>query len=491
MTTEATRLRSNALGLIGIATLGAIVMAPALSIYFNYSPIAKSAGKTVPLVYVIALVAALPTALSYAFVSRELPSAGSAYTWLWAATSKSVGVWLGLVLAFYYLIAVIIQPLMFGLFFNDALQLLGWHGPGYGTWLTGVMVATLITGLITYGGIKASARTSVALLVIETAVVAALAVCTLYFYKGQRHALDWTAFDPRCSLNGHRGIFESLIIGTLTFIGYDVICTVAEEAKAPRKLIPIATLLALLGPGLFAILASWALVSAVPYADILPALASQQTPITPIAEGTWGPAGSVVVIITGLTSSLGVYIAATVGCSRILYAMGRDRTLPAWLGRLHPRFQVPWNAQHIIYVVTLAAAAFFGQWVGPLDAYIWWGSAIVLLGLTTYLMVNAANFLFFARFRRDRFNWFANAFIPLVGLVLNAAILYQSFFVALIHEPWKMGKSIIVTGVGFMLLAATYTVWMAHGQPDLAGGPFAAGPAGSTQASEAPEKDKP
>jgi alpha-mannosidase len=460
------RLRRNAIGLIGAATLGAVVMAPALSIYFNFSPIAKSAGKTVPLVYVIALLVSLPTAISYALVSRELPSAGSAYTWLWEALSKPVGVWLGLVLAFYYLIAVIIQPLMFGLFFNDALEFagcaVGEHGK-YWTWLLGVLVATAIVGAITYRGIRVSTATGVFFLVVETLVVAALAVSVLCFYKGTSHSLDLSAFDPGSSPQGHLGIFKGLIIGVLTFIGYDVICTVAEEAKTPRKLIPVATLLALLGPGLFAILTSWALASAVPMADILPVLETQATPITPIAVGTWGRAGTAVVIITGMTSALGVYIAATVGCSRVLYAMGRDQTLPAWFGRLHPRFQAPWNAQHVILLLTLAAAAAWGRWVGLLDAYIWWGSAIVLLGLTTYLMVNAANFLFYYRFRRDRFRWSTNAAVPAAGLLLNGYLLYKSFFVALSSEGWKMGTSIVATGMGFMVLALCYTLWLKYG----------------------------
>src|SRR4029079_4945227 len=109
------------------------------------------------------------------------------------------------------------------------------------------------------------------------------------------------------------GIFKGLALGVLTFIGYDVVCTIAEEAKTPSKMVPLATVLALLVPGVYAILVSWALISAVPMADILPILEKpEEVPITPIVEGTWGRWGLALVSFTGMTSALGVYIASVV-----------------------------------------------------------------------------------------------------------------------------------------------------------------------------------
>jgi hypothetical protein len=82
MATE-TKLKAGVLGIVGVAVMGAVMMSPALGIYGNFGPMALTAGKTTPLVFLLALLATLPTAINYAMISKEIPSSGSAYTWLW------------------------------------------------------------------------------------------------------------------------------------------------------------------------------------------------------------------------------------------------------------------------------------------------------------------------------------------------------------------------------------------------------------------------
>jgi putrescine importer len=100
-TARAPGLRPNAIGLIGFATLGAVMMSPALGIYGSWGPMASTVGFPVALVFLGALVVSLPTAISYALVNRELPSAGSAFTWTWKTTSAGVGTWVGLMMILY------------------------------------------------------------------------------------------------------------------------------------------------------------------------------------------------------------------------------------------------------------------------------------------------------------------------------------------------------------------------------------------------------
>ena len=75
-------LEANAIGVIGLATLGAVMMSPALGIYETWGPIGGLAGTTrVPLISLDARVISLQTAITYALVHRELPSSGSAFAW--------------------------------------------------------------------------------------------------------------------------------------------------------------------------------------------------------------------------------------------------------------------------------------------------------------------------------------------------------------------------------------------------------------------------
>ena len=75
---KAPTLQAGAISTLGIAALGAVMMAPALGIYANLGLIGAEAGRVAPAVFLLALFCTLPTAVSYALISREIPSAGSA-----------------------------------------------------------------------------------------------------------------------------------------------------------------------------------------------------------------------------------------------------------------------------------------------------------------------------------------------------------------------------------------------------------------------------
>lgn len=450
-----TKLKSGAVTMLGAATLGAVMMAPALGIYGNYGPMVQAAGKIAPAIFLIALIASLPTAASYALVSRELPSSGSAYTWLWKATTPTLGLGVGVMMAVYYVVAVLLQPIMFGLFFNNLLSFVGLQGTGYLTWVIGILVVTVVVALLTYRGIKISTGSALIFMVIESLVVLALAV-TILVVKGSHGGLDFSPFNPGDATNGTKGLFAGLIMGLLSFTGFDVASTVSEETQSPRRNIPRATMLSILVVGVFWVLTSWGMSIAVPPSAVAHLVNYGVTPVTPIAHIYWG-AGDILVILTGLTAATGVYVATVVGASRVLYAMGRERTMPAGLGKLHPKFQTPWNAMHLIFPVTIVLDLIFGAWVGQYNAFAWWGSAIVFFALVTYMFVNLANLVFFLRYRRDKFNWFLNGVVPVVGIVIDVYLLYSSFFVSLWSSGFAMGQSIVLLAVLVLLAVVVYT----------------------------------
>ncbi len=72
------RLKRNVLGLVAVATMGAVIMSPSLGLYFNWAPMSITTGQIAPLIFLLALLISLPTAISYAMVSKELPAAGQA-----------------------------------------------------------------------------------------------------------------------------------------------------------------------------------------------------------------------------------------------------------------------------------------------------------------------------------------------------------------------------------------------------------------------------
>lgn len=465
-------LRAGAMSTLGVAALGAVMMAPALGIYANLGLIGAESGRVAPAVFLLALLCTLPTAVSYALISREIPSAGSAYTWLSDSLTPEIGMWIGSLVAAMYFFAVILQPILFGLFFNDLLSSVFGMQTGYATWLAGVLLATVFVSLLAYPGVQISARGSIVLMVCELTVVLALAGTIMVVFMGHGH-IDFGPFNPMQALHGRQGLFAGLVFALLTFVGFSVITTAAEETNSPRETIPRVLILACVLLGLFWALTSWPFSLAFPESAWGPQVAQGINPVAVAARQYWKSA-SVIVTLTALSSVLGVYLASIVGYSRIVYAMGRDGTLPAWFAQLHPKYQVPWNAQHVVLGATLLADALWARWLGIYLSYDWWGTAVVFFAMISNIFVNVGCTVYFFRYKRKAFHWVWHAVVPLVGIVTSALPLYYSFGPDLWHAGWKKGQSVIVFCILVTVASVLYTAALRQWRPDvLRRGPMA------------------
>jgi putrescine importer len=462
-------LRKNSLGLLGVGTLGAVMLSPALGIYGNFAAMETTAGAVTSLIFVIGLLIALPSAISYAMVARELPAAGSAYTWLWRATNPGIGLWVGWIMATYYLIVMFLQPIIFGLFFNELLK---WMGIGASnlTYALGVALATGIVIPAVYKDVKVSARTALVFMVFEMVTVFALSV-TILVVVGGHGDLSAKPFEPSSATGGFTAISSAALFGILAFTGFDAASTVAEEARTPKSLIPMATIISVLVVGAFWIFSSWAFSLSVPVSEVARLAEQGVTPITPIATQYWHRA-DIIVTITGLTASLGTYVAGMVAIGRVLFAMGRDETMPRVLGRLNARHQTPWNALHLSFALVVAICIVVGAIAGPFNVWTWCGSATVFFALITYGFVHIANFSYYRRFKRADFHWFWNAGIPAIGLIVIVYALYKSFFKGLWSAGFAHGQSIVLFSLAWAVAGGVYILWLRHRRPGLLSTPL-------------------
>src|ERR1700730_306033 len=150
-------LNENALGLWGLVIMGIAYMGLALTAYFNFGIMEGLTGPIVPLAFAAVTVAMLPTAASYAIMNNRRPSTGATLTWLWEATTPPLGVWLGWVLVIAYIDGCILQPVMFGLFFNSFLNFFGVHA-GYLTATLAGFIPILIVGDLNKKDIRVSTK---------------------------------------------------------------------------------------------------------------------------------------------------------------------------------------------------------------------------------------------------------------------------------------------------------------------------------------------
>jgi amino acid transporter len=449
--------------LLGVGTLGAVMLSPALGIYGTFAAMETTAGAVTPLLFLLALFIALPSAVSYAMVAKEMPAAGSAYTWLWRSTKPGVGLWVGWIMATYYVVVIFLQPIIFGLFFNELLKWFGIDG-GTLTYALGVVAATAIVMPAVYKDVNVSAKTALCFMAFEMVTVLALSLTILWVVGGDGK-LSAAPFDPSTAKGGVTAITSAVLFGILSFTGFDVASTVAEEAKTPKKLIPLATIVAVLVVGVFWIFTSWAFSLSVPVSEV-ESLASQGvTPITPIANDYWHKA-DIIVTITGLTASLGTYVAGMVAIGRVLFAMGRDNTMPRPFARLNDKYGTPWAALHLGFALVLTVCVVVAVIAGPFNVWIWCGSATVFFALVTYAFVHLANFAYYRRHKRSAFHWFWNAVIPAIGLAVIGYALYKSFFTGLWSNGFALGQSVVLFSLAWAVIGVVYVLVLRRTRPE-------------------------
>lgn len=470
-------LRANSMTWVGAALLGAIIMSPASGLYFNFTPIEATAGRVVPLVFLIAMVVTLPTALSYAALSRSLPSAGSAYTWVQAALNPTAGVFVGWILNGFYLLAQVVLPGIGALFFNEILHQIG-IPTNYLTWAFGVLLMTGLVALINYRGIDLSLRGTVLFMVVESAVVLALMI-TIFVVQGRNGSFTGSsvtdAFNPSVAMGGSAAVFAALVFGIQGNVGFDAVSTLAEETRTPRKYIPIATVAAVIAVGLYWIVTGLGFVAALPVAQVVRIANGGGTPIAGIANHYWGAAGQLLISMVAFTSILAIFIAQNVASSRALYAMGRQGTVPPWLGRLSPRHRVPSNAMTLGLVVTVAITLFLGAILGTSNQYNWTATMSSALALLTYLAVNIANVVYHWRFERAQFRMFSHAVVPVIGILVVSYVIVESYLGSLWNAGWTYGRSVQLAVVIWLALGLLWTMHVRRAaqmsRPTLADGP--------------------
>src|SRR5215471_11657468 len=192
------RLNTNALGLWGLVIMGIAYMGLALTAYFNFGIMEGITGPIVPLAFAAVTVAMLPTAASYAIMNSRRPSTGATLTWLWEATTPPLGVWLGWVLVIAYIDGCILQPVMFGLFFNSFLNYFGVS--------TGYLSATL-AGLIPIAVVGY-------FIAIEAGFVALLAIYIM-IKQGINGNLSFQPLNPTAATAGWTGFLNALLFAVL------------------------------------------------------------------------------------------------------------------------------------------------------------------------------------------------------------------------------------------------------------------------------------
>ena len=456
------RLKANVIGPWGLAALAIGITSPAMGLYALWGPMQAAAGPITPLVFLGALIITLPTALSYATLNRHAPSAGAALSWLWQAMNPAVGFLAGLTMMTYFVMVSVSQPLLFSLFFRELLVWAELPVSQMTALGMGILLETSIIAWICLRGAEASIKTTVRLMIVETAVVVALSATIIAVKAAEPGGLSLAPLDPQQAVNGLSGFWGAMILGVLAFCGFDVVSTAAEEARAPREFVPRAIVLTVVGVALFWAVNAWVLTLSMPHASVVEYNNQGLTAITPVAKAYWG-AGNLIVILTAFTGLIAVYISCVQGASRIIFALARHELLPAGLAKLSGAKRIPRNA--ILTVVLICVVLDFASLAvlqDGLDSFVWWSNGLVFFATLTFTGVNIANLLYFRRILPERRKLIANVVVPVIGAAANIYLIYAAFFSSLWAGPLATGKSVVIACVALLAVQIAAVSYVAR-----------------------------
>jgi putrescine importer len=388
-TTERVTLRRS-LGLWDLILYGIIVIQPTAPMPV-FGVIYTEARGHVATAVLLAMVAMLLTAISYGHMARLHPQAGSAFTYVGKELHASAGYLAGWCMAMDY----VLNPLICTIWSAKAAQNFVPQVP-YIIWAVGF--ATLFT-MLNLNGVETSARVNAGLAAALGIVILMFVIAALRFIARNGMSSDWHNFtlpfyDP--ATWSTRAVLHGTSLAVLTYIGFDGITTLSEEAHNPQRNVPRAVVLTCLVTGVLAGIEVylgqlvWGHSGAFPEVD---------TAFVHVS----GRAGGAILFIAMnaalLVATIGSGMGAQLGAARLLYAMGRDGALPVkFFGAIEPRKRIPRNNVLLIGIISL---------LGALVMTYETGAELLNFGaLLAFMGVNLSSVRHALRFRESARAWF-------------------------------------------------------------------------------------
>jgi APA family basic amino acid/polyamine antiporter len=339
------------LGIGAIIGTGIFVLIGTAIVGDTYRP---GAGPGIVLSFILSGLTCALAALCYAELSAMIPVAGSAYTFSYATLGELLAWLTGWNLILEYGVACVAVAIGWSGYFNNLLRLAGVELPHWATHPPGgadgglanipaALIVLLVTVILVIG-VKESAR--------ATGVVVIIKLAIILFFIGigstSVNSDNWSPFMPQ----GMAGVGAAAAIVFFAYIGFDAVTTAAEEARNPKRDVPIGII------GSLSICTVMYIAVAAVLTGLIP---STQIDIhAPVAEALrlvgfkWGAAVIAIGAVAGITS---VLVVMMLGQIRVFFAMSRDRLLGPWLSSVHPRFGTPHRATILTGIAVAVMAA--------------------------------------------------------------------------------------------------------------------------------------
>ena len=453
------RTLRRALGPINLVSLGIGAIIGAGIFVLTGAAAANYAGPAIVLSFILAGAACAFAGLCYAEFASLIPIAGSAYTYGYAtlgeifawvigwdlileyafgAATVASG-WSGYLLSFLQDFGIRIPPQFSSargemlVYYNQHWEHLSRvtatlaaqgvnpdslpHMTAYFDLVAFLAIALVTTVLVI--GIKESANLNSAIVMVKVSIVLVfIVVAALYFFRNpERYYTNWRPFiPPNEGTFGHygwSGIARGAAVIFFAYIGFDAVSTAAQEAKNPKKDMPIGILGSLVVCTILYILVSGLLTGVVSYTAL-----NVSDPVAVGIDAVPGVRWGSFLVKLGAIFGLGtVMLVMLLGQSRVFFSMSRDGLLPPWASKIHPRFRTPYISSIVVGLFVAVFAALI-----PISVL----GELVSIGTLLAFVIVCAGVWILRRRRPDMARPFRTPWVPAVpigGIIISAGLM--------------------------------------------------------------------
>ncbi|MFI5783226.1 APC family permease [Nocardia sp. NPDC051570] len=402
--------------------MSAVLMSPAVALYINGPVIAGFVGPAVPLVFLLSLIAIIPTAWAVGQCSRKVSSAGSFYAFVERAAGRAPGCLTGWALFGAYGALAVGGCASFGAFVSEVAKSQDW---GSFSWLWPALISCAVAVVLSLRGVQVSEVVSVVMLGIELMVIIALSVSI--FLHGGAEGFSLAPFNPVVLVDGSSGLRLAVVFGVLSFVGFEVAATLAEETRNATRTIPRAVVGATAVVGLILIVGSYAAVLG--YGTLHSAdFAGDAGAFDTLVGRYLGPAQTVADLVL-LNALFGAVLSIINGFSRVTFAMARDGVLPRQLSHTHAKHGTPSAAIYatgVLITAVLTPLSILG--VAGLDAYVYVSTPGVVLVIVVYIASDLLLGRLYIKHYRSEFGVLRHVVVPTFGALVLLIPLVAQFY---------------------------------------------------------------